>query len=253
MSNAKLWRCVRCKGETVQPRVVRGRRGGWLCTSRCRRCRVTNFHNKRADWIKVATLWRQIGVQASPEYLKDSWQNIKKGLVSPSPAKKGDSPHANRKRSLSFSLSSNDEFIQHKPKTLALPEKVEVAHMKRSEAFPSKYLKADDVNGEDIAATISSLEWEEIGKDKTSKPVLYFRGKLKPLILNGTNWDKIVEVTGEDDSDEWEGKKITLYSMEVPFGRDMVNAIRVRGLSKAAPKKGKPDAGAPLDDDNVPF
>ena len=78
--------------------------------------------------------------------------------------------------------------------------------MKRNEAFPSKFLKAADIN-EDVTATISSVEWEEVGQDKTTKSVLYFRGKLKPLILNGTNWDKIVEVTGEDDSDELGGKE----------------------------------------------
>ena len=49
--------------------------------------------------------------------------------------------------------------------------------MKRTDAFPSKYLKAADLNGQDLDVTIGSLEQEEIGKEKTEKNVLYFRGK----------------------------------------------------------------------------
>ena len=32
--------------------------------------------------------------------------------------------------------------------------------MKRSDAFPSNFLKAADLNGGDLSAVISSLEWE---------------------------------------------------------------------------------------------
>jgi hypothetical protein len=110
--------------------------------------------------------------------------------------------------------------------------------MKRSEAFPSKFLKADDLNGGDLTVTISSVEWEEVGKDKTQKPVIYFRGKVKPLICNGTNWDRIAKITGEDDSDEWAEYKITLGVEEVRFGREDVPAIRVR-IPKAAKAKAK--------------
>ena len=106
--------------------------------------------------------------------------------------------------------------------------------MKKNNAFPSKYINAADLNGENVTATMSSVEQEEVGKEKTIKPVLYFRGQLKPLILNGTNWDAIVKITGKEDSDAWDGKKITLYPTEVPFGGKTVGAIRI-----SAPKAGK--------------
>jgi hypothetical protein len=122
--------------------------------------------------------------------------------------------------------------------------------MKRSDAFPSAFLKAADVNGGDVAVTIDYLDWETVGMDKTEKPVLHFRGgKTKPLILNGTNWDSIVNVTGKDDSDDWDGAKITLYSCEVQFGREMVNAIRVRTKASTPSKKDKPAKPVPADDD----
>ena len=124
--------------------------------------------------------------------------------------------------------------------------------MNKSEAFPSKYLKATELDGEDITATINSVEWEQIGQDKTEKPVLYFRGKTKPMILNATNWDLIVKATGESDSDEWEGKKITLYRTEVPFKKEMVDAIRVRAESKSK-RPEKPKVEQPPADDDMPF
>ena len=121
--------------------------------------------------------------------------------------------------------------------------------MKRSDAFPSKFLKAADLNGGDLPATISSLEWEEVGKDRTSKPVVYFRGKVKPLILNGTNWDLIVKTTQKEDSDEWAGERICLYATEVQFGRDIVEAIRVR-----AAKPIKAGRSVTIDgSDDIPF
>jgi len=106
--------------------------------------------------------------------------------------------------------------------------------MRKNDAFPSKYLKASDLNGEDLVATIDEVVEEEVGREKKKKPVLYFRGKVKPLILNGTNFDSVVLVTGEEDSDEWPGEKITMFSTEVPFGDKMVDAIRIR-----VPKKTK--------------
>jgi hypothetical protein len=213
-----------------------------------------NLHSKHGSWVPAVRLWKRLGVEVTPAYLERSWQRIerwknKRGLGGASPQGRKETPQCNSQKAPEFSLTSYDESAQHQPETPALPEKEK--KMKRNEAFPSKFLKAADIN-EDVTATISSVEWEEVGQDKTTKSVLYFRGKLKPLILNGTNWDKIVEVTGEDDSDEWEGKKITLFKTEVPFGREMVEAIRVRGSSKSG-IKGKPTSKPSDTSDDVPF
>jgi hypothetical protein len=132
--------------------------------------------------------------------------------------------------------------------TAALPQKAK--RMKRNEAFPSKFLKAADINGRDVTATISSVEWEQVGKEKTSKPVLRFSGRLSPLILNGTNWDAIVRTTGEEDSENWEGKEIILYSALVQFGGELVDAIRIRDNSPKKPER--PKAAEPLADDDIP-
>jgi hypothetical protein len=44
--------------------------------------------------------------------------------------------------------------------------------MKMSDAFPSKYLKAEDVGNKEVSVEISSIEMEEVGEDKKRKPVV---------------------------------------------------------------------------------
>ena len=58
--------------------------------------------------------------------------------------------------------------------------------MKFSQMFPSKYLRADDLNGATVTATIAKIELEEIADDEV-KPVLSFQGREKKLVLNKTN------------------------------------------------------------------
>jgi len=52
--------------------------------------------------------------------------------------------------------------------------------MKISEAFPSKFLKADDLSGK-IGVTINDIGQEAMGMDKTLKLILYFRELLGKL------------------------------------------------------------------------
>ena len=46
--------------------------------------------------------------------------------------------------------------------------------MNINEAFPSKYLKASDLDGKNVTVTIKSAELEEIGFDKEQKLVRQF-------------------------------------------------------------------------------
>jgi hypothetical protein len=104
--------------------------------------------------------------------------------------------------------------------------------------FPSTYLRASDLDGAVVPVIIDRLEQELVGRDKEIKPVLYFRGTTKGLILNKTNARKIVELLGEKDSDDWTGHRIALFAVDVEFQGSTVPAIRV----KAAPHR---NGGAP--------
>lgn len=98
--------------------------------------------------------------------------------------------------------------------------------MKMSEAFPSNYLKAADLQGRTIKATISVVQIEPVGQDKENKPVVYFVGKEKGLVLNKTNGMMIAYVFG-DDTDDWGGAEIELYPTMTSFAGKPVEAIRV--------------------------
>lgn len=108
--------------------------------------------------------------------------------------------------------------------------------MKINEAFPSNYLKAADLNGRRVPVTISHVKMEQLGKD--TKAVVYFVGKEKGVVLNVTNKNMIVAITGSEETDDWQGKKIILHSVKVLFEGVMKDSIRVdfaEGESKPAP------------------
>lgn len=104
--------------------------------------------------------------------------------------------------------------------------------MKQNDAFPSTYLKAEDfAEGEEKELAISKVTLEEMtarDQSKENKPVLHFKDFDKQIVVNATNWKRIVQVTGQDDSDNWTGKKITLYTEIVDAFGEMKPAIRVK-------------------------
>jgi len=129
------------------------------------------------------------------------------------------------------------------------------AQMKRDEVFPSKYLKASDLN-KPIVVTIESAPLEMLKNpegQEQRKTVLYFRGAKKALPLNATNWDTTAEICGED-TDDWPGGKIELYADKTRMGGKTVDCIRVRApgqREQVPPKPGKPEADDMNDD--IPF
>lgn len=117
--------------------------------------------------------------------------------------------------------------------------------MKLSDLYPSKYMKAEDFQeGETRTVVIDRVEVELLGKKQEEKPVLYFRQNQKPLVMNKTNAAIIGALYGSE-TDEWTGKPIVLYTLEVDSFGDIVRAIRVRtkapsGSRPAAAPKAQP-------------
>ena len=88
--------------------------------------------------------------------------------------------------------------------------------MKISDVFPSKYLKAEDLEGANVTVTIEEVNREEVGPKKESKLVISFVNTLKKMVLNKTNAATIAKLYGEE-TDEWLGKRIILYSKDTEF------------------------------------
>ncbi len=118
--------------------------------------------------------------------------------------------------------------------------------MKTTDLFPSKYVKASDLEGGPKTVVIRELLVEEIGQGKSAEPkgVLNFSDFEKGLVLNVTNCRTIEDAYGTE-SDNWSGKSVELFSTETDFQGKRVPCVRVR-IPKA------PSADELLDDE-VPF
>ncbi len=138
--------------------------------------------------------------------------------------------------------------------------------MRTTNLFPSRYVKAGDLDAGPQTMAIRELVVEEIGqgKDRQDKPVLYFHNRDKGLVLNVTNTRTIEDAYGTE-TDDWLGKSIELFSAKVDFKGDRVDAVRVRVPKSASaddlleeapprPERSKP-ASDPVEDlnDDVPF
>lgn len=101
--------------------------------------------------------------------------------------------------------------------------------MRLSDLFPSKYLKAADLGDRQVLVTIDAVMIEEIDDDDQTirKPVVYFHGKEKGLVMNITNGKAIAALYGEE-TDEWIGRDVILYSRMVDFKGNEVPGLRVK-------------------------
>ncbi|HEX6038875.1 hypothetical protein [Longimicrobium sp.] len=126
--------------------------------------------------------------------------------------------------------------------------------MKIGSAFPSNYLKHEDLGGRNVLVTIESVRVEEIRGEggKENKPVLYFVGKEKGLVLNKTNAETLTEILGTDETDDWHGCQVVLYhDRNVSFGGKRVGGIRIAPAPKPANGK-RPQAPPPPVTEDVP-
>ena len=107
-------------------------------------------------------------------------------------------------------------------------------------AFPSRYVKASDLQGNEVPVVISEAKYEEVGTQGEKKLVLYFQGRKKALICNRTNANRIAWMHGPE-TDDWVGREIVLTPDLVEFRGQTVEAIRI----KPGPKYGTPRQSQP--------
>jgi hypothetical protein len=133
--------------------------------------------------------------------------------------------------------------------------------MKMSNAFPSKYIRAADLDGRQHLLTFDRVEMEAISDDDR-KPIIYFRERQLPWhsrgwVLNKTNSKVLVSNFG-DDTDTYPGQKIVLFPATVDLRGETVEAIRCRmpkpsaKPAQLAPPPSTENPGDGLSDD-IPF
>lgn len=95
-----------------------------------------------------------------------------------------------------------------------------------------EYLAAEDLGGKDVTLTIKTVTREDIPQppayqDTKTKAVIHFKEVPRKMVCNKTNGSTIIHLYG-NETDEWIGKRITLYAVRGKFfGKDQP-AIRIR-------------------------
>lgn len=117
-----------------------------------------------------------------------------------------------------------------------------------------KYMYAFDLGGRDVTVTIDKVEAGELnnGTQKNKKPLAYFRESKsgKPLALNATNCKTIAAMYG-NDTDDWIGKRVTLFPTTTHSPEGQVECIRIRP-NKPAAKGQRPPEPPPETGDREP-
>jgi hypothetical protein len=119
--------------------------------------------------------------------------------------------------------------------------------MKISETFRSKYLKASDLQGKTVEAEIELVTEEEVGELREKKPVVYFRGKQRGIVLNLTN-ASVLQSSFGDETDRWIGKPVVVFVEPTLFQGRRVDGLRLRAAAPAAPSP-SPE----ILNDDIPF
>ena len=113
---------------------------------------------------------------------------------------------------------------------------------KLSDLLPTNgsYLKASEIpDGAAMKLTIEKIDQEVMPsrdgeKEEETKPVVYFFGKEKGLVLNRTNLDMLISLFS-DDTERIIGKDIILFRTFASFSGKTVPALRIRGIDSEEP------------------
>lgn len=109
--------------------------------------------------------------------------------------------------------------------------------MNINSAFPSKFLKAADLpEDQAVLVTIDHVTVEDpTGQNdpEEHKPVVYFQGKQKGLVLNKTNSNTLAAIHGPE-TDDWHGKQVLIYATETEYQGKRVACIRIKKAKGAA-------------------
>jgi hypothetical protein len=105
----------------------------------------------------------------------------------------------------------------------------------------SKYLKTQDVP-EPVIVTFQDADIANVAKEgdrKDERLVVKFKEFDKPMVFNATNMKRTAKALGSDDTDDWIGKKMVLYTDdEVEYAGEIVGGLRVRAVKR---KQVEPD------------
>lgn len=128
--------------------------------------------------------------------------------------------------------------------------------------FPADYLGAPHLRGRDVTLTISRVFVDDLKTDRGSekKPVVQFEeldrkrraGEANPYkwVLNRTCAKVVAKLYGPE-TDDWVGKRITLFATTCQAFGQTVDCIRVRETAPPAPRGKRQPEPEPADDAGI--
>lgn len=99
--------------------------------------------------------------------------------------------------------------------------------MDATKLCPAPHIEAAELGGKDVEVTITKVGFSEVGEEKVNKGVIYFEEFDRGFVVNRTNIKRIIAQHGAE-TDDWPGKKLTLYPSETDYQGRTVPCIRVR-------------------------
>ena len=93
------------------------------------------------------------------------------------------------------------------------------------EHYAGRFFKAEDVKTP-IKAAIERAELVKMNDGK-EKLTVYLEGYKRGIVLNGTRYDQIVEITKTHETDDWIGTRIGVYADKTNFGGKRVDCIAI--------------------------
>src|SRR4030067_922138 len=116
--------------------------------------------------------------------------------------------------------------------------------MKLSQMYPRRYATGEDLKGQSVSLTITKVTQEKMhpqpNAPEVERSVIYFKETQKGVILSRTLAYQIGEAVGDEETDHWIGKRVTLYPQPMKARGKRVTAIRARSAGAA---KDKPPGG----------
>lgn len=104
--------------------------------------------------------------------------------------------------------------------------------MKLNNMFPRKYASGADLNGQSVTVTVQSMTIDKLsphpGQPPMDRYILHFAETQKGVILSRTLTEQIASILHSDDTEEWIGRKITLFPQPLTVAGKSRIAIRAK-------------------------
>jgi hypothetical protein len=98
--------------------------------------------------------------------------------------------------------------------------------------YPSRFLRASDLRGQEVTKTIKRVQIEELGEGSQAKAkcVITFSDAKKQWVVPRTCGEALKAMFGSKDVDQtWVGRRVTLFAKTVDSFGGEVEAVRVKG------------------------